>query len=179
VQRTADIRRIPHHVARPWLDLVVVDASAEVVLACIADDRARNRETHLPQLALVREDGAFSERSRSPHVAIVAAATWNISSRHLARFRDHGAQAHAGEDEHVVRLADDVPAPAMLDVVERAAGRDDRATSVHSMASAGEHSTLLLGLLSGRMIGCSTCSAIARIISSVNVPRARWLPPGS
>jgi len=54
--------------------------------------------------------------------------------------------------------------------LEGAAGRHERASSVHSIALAGSISVFDVGFESGRITGIRACFAIARITGSVNVP---------
>ncbi len=89
----------------------------------------------------------------------------------LARLGHDRAEAHAGEDEHVVGLADDVVVAVHADRLERAAGRDE-GPAVRSRPGCrpGSASVLAVGFESGKMTGRSAWAAISRIAASVNAP---------
>ena len=88
-----------------------------------------------------------------------------------AGLADEHAQADAGEDKGIVALADDVLAP-----LEDLTGSKGEPVATRARpseccrASEGVHSALLVGLLSGKMMGRSQWSAIARMAAGVKSP---------
>jgi hypothetical protein len=124
-----DVARIPHGGTHRSFHVLRSDAAAQIVIACVAHDGAGDREAHVAQLALVRVDGAEIETFLTDESRQRDRCQVEHFRADFLGFGDGRAETYAGENEYVVRLADDVAFAAIFNVGEGTARGRDGATA--------------------------------------------------